>query len=81
MPSEATSATQAVAARQGRTVKPDQHADKGYFYRSDQFSLAKIGVPALYFDTGTEFEGKPAEWGEERLAEWTAFGRFAKRDR
>lgn len=69
--SEIDEVARAVAARQGRTVKPDQHADKGYYYRSDQFALAQIGVPALYFDTGTEFEGRPAEWGEERVAEWT----------
>ena len=37
---------------QGRSVVPDQFPDRGYFYRSDQFSLAKIGVPS-YFDSGT----------------------------
>jgi Zn-dependent M28 family amino/carboxypeptidase len=62
---------EAVAASQGRVVKPDQFADKGYYYRSDQFSLAKIGVPALYFDTGTEFVGRPEGWGKERLDQWT----------
>src|SRR6185369_16519847 len=35
---------------QGRRLLPDQFPDKGSFYRSDQFSFAKIGVPALYFD-------------------------------
>ncbi len=60
----------AVAASQGRTVKPDQFPDKGYYYRSDQFSLAKIGVPALYFDTGTDFVGKPAGWGKEQIDAW-----------
>lgn len=69
--SEIDEVAKAVAAHQGRTVKPDQHADKGYYYRSDQFSLAKIGVPALYFDTGTEFEGRPEGWGEEKMAAWT----------
>ena len=62
---------EAVAAAQGRAVKPDQFADKGYYYRSDQFSLAKIGVPALYFDTGTEFVGRPEGWGKEQLEAWT----------
>ncbi|MFP3940612.1 MAG: M28 family peptidase [Thermoanaerobaculia bacterium] len=62
---------EAVAAEQGRTVKPDQFPDRGYYYRSDQFSLAKIGVPALYFDTGTEFVGRPEGWGKERIDEWT----------
>jgi Zn-dependent M28 family amino/carboxypeptidase len=57
----------AVAGRQGRTVKPDQFPDRGYFYRSDQFSFANVGVPALYLDTGTEFIGKPEGWGRQQL--------------
>jgi Zn-dependent M28 family amino/carboxypeptidase len=49
-----------VAALQGREVVPDQFPDKGFFYRSDQFALARIGVPAAYFDAGTDVLGKPA---------------------
>lgn len=60
-----------IAAEQGRVVKPDQFADRGYFYRSDQFSFAKIGVPALYLDTGTEFVDRPAGWGAEKVNEYT----------
>ncbi len=33
------------------------------FYRSDQFSFAKIGVPALYLDAGTDFIGQPRRLG------------------
>ncbi len=62
---------EAIAAEQGRTVKPDQFADRGYFYRSDQFSFAKIGVPALYLDTGTEFVDRPAGWGKEQVNHYT----------
>lgn len=58
------------AAEQGRTVKGDQFPDRGFFYRSDQFSLAKIGVPAVYLDTGTDFEGRPEGWGREQIEEW-----------
>jgi hypothetical protein len=56
----------AIAAEQGRVVKPDQFADRGFFYRSDQFSFAKIGVPAMYLDTGTEFVDRPPEWGRQQ---------------
>ena len=35
------------AARQGRTVTPDSHPEKGLAYRADHFSLAKRGVPTL----------------------------------
>ncbi len=35
------------AGRQGRTVTPDSHPERGLFYRADHFSLAKRGVPVL----------------------------------
>jgi Zn-dependent M28 family amino/carboxypeptidase len=47
-------------------VVPDQFPDKGFFYRSDQFSLARIGVPAAYLDSGTDVVGKPAGWGKQQ---------------
>jgi len=62
----------ALAARQGRTVVPDQFPDRGFFYRSDQFNFAKIGVPAAYFDAGTDVIGKPAGWGKQRQEEYEA---------
>ncbi|MDX1517892.1 MAG: M20/M25/M40 family metallo-hydrolase [Woeseiaceae bacterium] len=60
-----------IAEEQGRVVKPDQFADRGYFYRSDQFSFAKIGVPAMYLDTGTDFVDRPPEWGREQQDHYT----------
>ncbi len=60
-----------IAEEQGRVVKPDQFSDKGYFYRSDQFSFAKIGVPAMYLDTGTDFVDRPAEWGRQQQDHYT----------
>jgi Zn-dependent M28 family amino/carboxypeptidase len=60
-----------IAKEQGRVVKPDQFADRGYFYRSDQFSFAKIGVPAMYLDTGTQFVDRPPEWGREQVDHYT----------
>jgi Zn-dependent M28 family amino/carboxypeptidase len=61
-----------VAAWQGRVVKADQFSDKGFFYRSDQFNFAKIGVPAAYCDPGTDVIGKPAGWGKEQTEKWEA---------
>ena len=59
-----------VARSQGRVVVGDQFPDRGYYYRSDQFSFAKIGVPALFFDDGTDFVGRPAGWGRQQIEEW-----------
>ena len=55
-----------LAALQERRVVPDQFPDKGFFYRSDQFSLARIGVPAAYLEGGTEVRGKPEGWGKQQ---------------
>ncbi len=60
----------ALLAAQGRRVVPDQFPEKGLFYRSDQFSMAKIGVPAAYFEAGTEVIGKPAGWGKQAQQEF-----------
>jgi Zn-dependent M28 family amino/carboxypeptidase len=58
------------ARSQGRVLKPDQFPDRGYYYRSDQFSFAKIGVPALFFADGTDFVGRPPDWGRRQIEEW-----------
>ncbi|MCH8866282.1 MAG: M20/M25/M40 family metallo-hydrolase [Proteobacteria bacterium] len=59
------------AGEQDRIVKPDQFADRGYFYRSDQFSFAKIGVPAAYLEPGTDFVDRPPGWGKEQSDVYT----------
>jgi Zn-dependent M28 family amino/carboxypeptidase len=48
-----------VAGERGVEVKPDPHPDRGYFYRSDHFPLAKQGIPAIFPNAGTEFVDKP----------------------
>jgi hypothetical protein len=61
-----------LAALQGRKVVPDQFPDKGFFYRSDQFSLARVGIPAAYLDGGTDVVGKPPGWGKAQLEAFEA---------
>lgn len=60
-----------LAAEQGREVRPDQFPSKGSFYRSDQFSFAQIGVPAMYLDPGTEFVDRPEGWGKQQVDHYT----------
>jgi Zn-dependent M28 family amino/carboxypeptidase len=60
----------AIAATQGRVVVPDQYPDKGFFYRSDQFNFAKLGVPSAYFDNGTEVLGRPVGWGKQKQTDY-----------
>jgi len=55
---------QRILAGMNLTLKPDPHPEQGYYYRSDQFSLAKVGVPAIAVVQGLAYVGKPAGWGE-----------------
>jgi len=43
-----------IAETQGRYVLPDQEPEKGYYYRSDHFNFAKVGIPALFATGGYE---------------------------
>jgi len=61
-----------VAASLDRKIVGDQFPDRGSFYRSDQFNFAKIGVPALYLKTGTDFIGRPADWGKQQVLAFEA---------
>jgi Zn-dependent M28 family amino/carboxypeptidase len=47
-----------VVARQGRTITPDGEPENGSYFRSDQFSFAKKGVPALYTTSITTEDAK-----------------------
>jgi Zn-dependent M28 family amino/carboxypeptidase len=40
--------------RRGRTFTPEPHPENGGFYRSDHFSMAKRGVPAISFESGND---------------------------
>ncbi len=57
------------AAKGGRTITPEPTPEKGYYYRSDHFSLARLGVPML--DAGG---------GEDLVAGGTAAGHAAAED-
>ena len=59
------------AAEQGRTLSPDAEPEKGFYYRSDHFNFAKVGVPALNTDDGIEYIGKPEEFGRDKKNEYT----------
>ncbi len=59
------------AKRQNRVVVPDTSPDKGYYYRSDQFSLAKVGVPGVYLHSGIAIVGRPDGWGKQQIDAWT----------
>jgi Zn-dependent M28 family amino/carboxypeptidase len=61
-----------LARAQGRGVSAEPDVRAGWFYRSDQFSFASIGVPAIWFQSGSDYVDRPAGWGERVHEEWIA---------
>jgi Zn-dependent M28 family amino/carboxypeptidase len=56
----------------GFGIQPDSEPGAGHYYRSDHFSLARVGVPAFSVGTGIKFAGHPAEWGKAQQEDYTA---------
>jgi Zn-dependent M28 family amino/carboxypeptidase len=54
-----------------RDVIPDDEPEKGYYFRSDHFNFAKIGIPALYLKTGSDLIGKGKVYGEQLRKTYT----------
>jgi len=57
--------------RRGRVFTPDPHPESGGFYRSDHFSMAKVGVPAISFGSGNDLVNGGTARGEAMSAEYT----------
>ncbi|MAE87270.1 MAG: peptidase M28 [Flammeovirgaceae bacterium] len=68
-----------LAEQQGRYVIPDPAPGKGYFFRSDHFQFAKVGVPAIFAYGSYEHMTKGVEFIEEKIMEFesTAYHRPA----
>ena len=54
---------QATAKEFGLTIVPDARPEAGHYYRSDHFSLSRVGIPAFSIATGTKYEGHDNAWG------------------
>jgi Zn-dependent M28 family amino/carboxypeptidase len=68
------------ATEQGRVLVPDAEPEKGFYYRSDHFNFAKVGVPALDTDDGLDYVDKPAGFGKQKKDEYTATDYHAPSD-
>ncbi len=54
-----------VAKEFNLAIVPDSNPSAGFYYRSDHFSLARVGVPAFSVNEGLKYEGHAREWGEQ----------------
>jgi Zn-dependent M28 family amino/carboxypeptidase len=63
---------QSVAKDFDLQLLPDPTPGAGHYYRSDHFSLARVGIPAFSVDQGELFEGHDEAWGHAQFADFVA---------
>jgi len=51
-------------------IRPDARPQAGHFYRSDHFSMARVGIPAFSINEGMKYKGHPESWGIEQEQEF-----------
>ena len=53
------------------TIRPDSRPEAGHYYRSDHFSLARVGIPSFSINEGTKYRGHDDAWGLQQAEEYT----------
>ncbi|MDP9049601.1 MAG: M20/M25/M40 family metallo-hydrolase [Acidobacteriota bacterium] len=64
--------TVAAVKAQGRVVTGDTAPEQGFYFRSDHYEFARVGVPSIETSPGIDYIGKPADFGERMRAEYIA---------
>jgi Zn-dependent M28 family amino/carboxypeptidase len=52
------------------TIKPDARPEAGHYYRSDHFSLGRVGIPAFSVSEGMKYQGHDAAWGQAQAKDY-----------
>ena len=53
-------------------IRPDSRPEAGHYYRSDHFSLARVGIPAFSINEGVKYKGHDSAWGMQQADEYTS---------
>ena len=61
---------QKITKAMGIRISPDPEPEQGHYYRSDHFSLGKVGIPAFSIDPGPDVIGKPKGWGAKQVTDF-----------
>jgi Zn-dependent M28 family amino/carboxypeptidase len=51
-------------------IRPDPRPEAGHFYRSDHFSMARVGIPSFSINEGMKYKGHPESWGVDKEHEY-----------
>jgi len=54
------------------TIRPDARPEAGHYYRSDHFSLGRVGIPSFSINEGVKYKGHDNAWGLEQAEDYTS---------
>jgi Zn-dependent M28 family amino/carboxypeptidase len=54
----------------GLTIRPDTRPEAGHYYRSDHFSLARVGIPSFSIGEGLKYKGRDEAWGKAQADDY-----------
>jgi Zn-dependent M28 family amino/carboxypeptidase len=63
-------AVEATAREFKLAIRPDAHPEAGHYYRSDHFSLARVGIPSFSVNEGIKYRGHDEAWGLQQDQEY-----------
>lgn len=52
------------------TIRPDSRPEAGHYYRSDHFSLGRVGIPAFSISEGMKYKGHDLAWGQAEAKDY-----------
>jgi len=58
------------AQKYGLAIRPDALPEAGHYYRSDHFSLARVGIPSFSVSEGMKFKGHDEAWGKAQAKDY-----------
>jgi Zn-dependent M28 family amino/carboxypeptidase len=59
-----------IAQQYGLAIRPDAQPEAGHYYRSDHFSLARVGIPSFSISEGMKFKGHDEAWGRAQAKDY-----------
>jgi Zn-dependent M28 family amino/carboxypeptidase len=54
------------------SIRPDSRPEAGHYYRSDHFSLGRVGIPAFSINEGMKYQGHDSAWGEAQAKDYVS---------
>jgi Zn-dependent M28 family amino/carboxypeptidase len=58
------------AQKYGLAIRPDAQPEAGHYYRSDHFSLTRVGIPSFSISEGMKFKGHDEAWGRAQAKDY-----------